>query len=159
METVTLKGRDFSTVHNTLCELRTVQERLTGVISEQLADQLQRVIRGFEQGLADAYAQDNSAFDSKMDYYSEFKSENGLQSIWSIYQLPIHGFLQDHPYRAAAVLEYQGHQVGIDGDTWADLYRAADRVISRSGDDHHIFIEAFYTKDDDPQTLTLSTGS
>jgi hypothetical protein len=156
METVTLKGRDFATVHNTLCELRSLQERVTGVISNELATKLHSIIQGFEQGLADAYHQDNRVFDSKMDYYSEFKSDNGLRSIWSIFELPIHGFLQDHPYRGAATVSYQGCYAAILGQTWADLYRAADSVITQSGDDHHIFIEGFLFAGDE---LRLTTGS
>lgn len=157
METVTLKGRDFTTVHNTLCELRSLQERVTGVISNELATKLHSIIQGFEQGLADAYSQDNRVFDSKMDYYSEFKSENGLRSIWSIFELPIHGFLQDHPYRGVLTLSYQGHAVPILGQTWGDLYRAADDVIRRSGDSHHIFIEGFSIVKSDQ--IQLTTGS
>jgi hypothetical protein len=45
MQTVTLKGEDFRTVHNTLCELREIEMRLNTVINEQMAQQLHRVIR------------------------------------------------------------------------------------------------------------------
>ena len=165
METVTLRSEDFRTVHNTLCELRSLQERVTGVISNELADQLHRVIRGFELGLENAYAQDNAAFESKMDYYSRFQSENGLRSIWSIYELPIHGFLSDHPYTAAREICYRDHwgegavYETILGPTWADLYRAADRCIQRSGDGHHCFIESFQTVADQPHQIRLTTGS
>ena len=156
METVTLRGEDFKTVHNTLCELRSVQQRLTGVISNELADQLHRVVKGFESGLKGAYEQDNAQFDSKMDYYSEFQRANGLRAIWSLFDLPEHGFLQDHPYRDILTLKYQGHSVPILGQTWGDLYRAADDVIRRSGDGHHIFIEGFQRAGDE---LRLTTGS
>ena len=156
METVTLEAQDFKTVHNTLCELRSIQQRLTGVISNELADQLQSVVRGFEAGLANAYEQESREFDSKMDYYSEFQKANGLRAIWSLFDLPEHGFLQDHPYRGALTLSYQGHAVPILGQTWGDLYRAADDVIRRSGDGHHIFIEGFLFAGDE---LRLTTGS
>lgn len=165
MQTVTLYAEDFKTVHNTLCELRTVQERLTGVISDSLADQLQRVIRGFEQGLKNAYEQDNAAFESKMDYYSDFQTENGLHTIWSIYELDIGGFDQPHPYTGCTEICYRDHwgksavYETVQGKTWADLYRAADRCIRRSGDDHHIFIEHFATVADQPHQLRLTTGS
>jgi hypothetical protein len=163
METVTLRGEDFRTVHNTLCELRTVQQRLTGVISNDLADQLQGVIRGFESGLADAYSQDNAQFDSKMAYYNRFKEANGLKSIWSIYELPLHGFLQDHPYPSDAFVVYRDHwgdnedmHYPVLGPTWGDVYRAADLAIRNSGDEHHVFIEGFQVKGNE---LRLSTGS
>lgn len=165
METVTLKGQDFSTVHNTLCELREVQQRLSGVINLEMAAKLQAVIQGFERGLADAYSQDNSAFDSKMDYYSEFQRENGLQSIWSIYDLPVNGFLQEHPYEGALQLAYRDHWgdepvfAEIQGVTWADIYRAADDCIRRSGDLHHVFIESIRVNPSHRSQLILTTGS
>jgi len=156
MDAVTLSGNDFKTVHNTLCELRTIQQRITGVISNELADRLDSVVRGFEAGLANAYEQESEQFDQSFDYYQRFQKHNGLRAIWSIYELPLHGFLQDHPYRGALTLSYQGHAVPILGQTWGDLYRAADDVIRRSGDGHHCFIEGFLFAGDE---LRLTTGS
>lgn len=165
METVTLRAEDFKTVHNTLCELRSVQERLTGVINDELATRLHRVVQGFEQGLKNCYEQDHAAFDRKMDYYNRFKTENGLSAIWSIFELNEHGFLYDHPYKGALKVAYSQHWGDeavfeeIQGTTWADLYRAADRCIRRSGDGHHCFIEAFTPNRECPQQLILHTGS
>jgi hypothetical protein len=165
METVTLRAEDFKIVHNTLCELREIEQRLNEVINESMAARLHRVIKSFELGLTDAYAQDNAVFESKMDYYSRFQTEIGLNTIWSIYELPIHGFLTKHPYAAAREICYRDHwgdeavYETIQGDTWADLYRAADRCIQRSGDQHHCFIESFQTVADQPHQLRLTTGS
>ena len=156
MQTVTLKGEDFRTVHNTLCELREIEMRLNTVINEQMAQQLHRVIKGFELGLADAYAQDNAEFESKMDYYGQFQTDNGLAAIWSIYELPMHGFLMDHPYPSDSFVVYHGHHVPVYGCTWADVYRAADRCIRLSDDQHHIFIEHFELVGNE---LRLTTGS
>ncbi len=163
METVTIQGRDFTTVHNTLCELRTIQERLTGIISDDLAGQLHRVIKSFEAGLEDAYAQDNRAFEDKMEHYSTVQEELGLRSIWSIFD--VQDLNQPHPYTAAREISYKDHWgeaaviEPIEGPTWRDLYSAADRCIRGSGDDHHIFIEAFYTVADQPHQIRLTTGS
>ena len=156
MDAVTVKGRDFKQIHNALCELRNVSSLLSEVVNGNIAGRLERVVRDLDEGLADAYRQDDAQFDSKMDYYEDFKKHNGLRAIWSIYELPLHGFLQDHPYRGALTLSYQGHAVPILGQTWADLYRAADDVIRRSGDGHHIFIEGFLFAGDE---LRLTTGS
>ena len=163
METVTLRGEDFKIIHNTLCDLRGLVERMEQSMIK--TSEFDRIIEGFQMGLKDAYAQDNSAFDSKMDYYSEFQRENGLRSVWSIYELPIHGFLRDHPYKGALQVAYSQHWgdeivcEDIQGGTWADLYRAADRCIRRSGDGHHCFIEAFTVNQNTPQQLILHTGS
>lgn len=163
METVTLQSEDFKTVHNTLCELRTVQEKLTGVINNDLADQLQSIIRGFEQGLKNAYDQDHAQFEHKMEHYSVIQQQEGLRSIWSIFTVEELG--EPHPYLAATEVCYRDHwgtaavYETIPGGTWIDLYRAADRCIRRSGDDHHIFIEGFEPVADQPHQLRLTTGS
>lgn len=163
METVTLRAEDFRTVHNTLCELRGLVERMTHSMIK--IDDVQRIVEGFEQGLQDAYAQDNQVFESKMDYYSRFQTENGLRTVWSVYELPIHGFLEQHPFPGAIQLAYRDHWGDaavfeeIKGTTWADLYRAADAAIRRSGDDHHIFIESFVVNPQHTAQLLLTTGS
>ncbi len=163
METVTLYAEDFKTVHNTLCELRSVQQRLTGILNQDLADQLHRVVRGFEAGLKNAYDQDSAAFELKSEHYSEVKKAEGLRSIWSIYEVEELG--EQHPYRDATEICYMDHwgdeavYETIPGGTWRDLYIAADRCIRRSGDDHHIFIESFKPVADQPHQLRLTTGS
>jgi hypothetical protein len=164
MQTVTLQAEDFKTIHNTLCELRSVQERITGVVSTELADRIHAVIKGFEAGLKDAYAQDDAIFSSKMDYFHDFKSINGLQSIWSVYELDVHGFVQPHPFPSDAFIVYTQHwgdgakdkHYPVLGTTWGDVYRAADLAIRESGDGHHIFIEGFEVKGNE---LHMFTGS
>lgn len=49
--------------------------------------------------------------------------------------------------------------VSIQGLTWAALWVAANAAIRDSGDDHHVYIEAFRLDAEDPRTLVLSTGS
>jgi len=158
METVTLLGEDFKILHNTLCDLRNLVDRMDrSLINTREFD---RIIEGLEMGLKRAYDQDEDAFDRKHAYYTAFKRDNGLTTIWSIFDLPVHGFLEDHPWQGAATLVYHDHTTAtIDGPTWADLYRAADQVIQRSGDQHHCFIEGFGPVAKQPHQLRLTTGS
>lgn len=163
METVTLYAEDFKTVHNTLCDLRSVQQRLTGVISNELADQLHKVVRGFEQGLKNAYDQDSRAFDCKHDHYHSVQQQLGLRSIWSVYEVGDLSAL--HPFKDAEYVIYDQHWGDsevvkkIDGATWAALYVAADAAIQASGDGHHVFIEHFEPVAEKPHHLRLTTGS
>ena len=157
METVTLRSEDFKTIHNTLCDLRSLVARMEQSMIK--IDDVQRIVEGFEQGLRNAYEQDEAQFDSKMDYYSEYQREHDFAAIWSMYELPIHGFLENHPYPSDAFVVYGRGHVPVMGPTWGDLYRAADCAIRNSGDDHHIFIEAFTVNQSDPQLLVLHTGS
>jgi hypothetical protein len=154
METVTLRGEDFKIIHNTLCDLRSLVSRMEqSMIKTQEFD---RIIEGFQMGLRDAYEQDNSQFDSKMDYYGDFQRQNGLAAIWSVYELPIHGFLRDHPFPSDAFVVYKDQHCEIYGETWADVYRAADQCIRNSGDLHHCFIENFELWG---KEVRLTTGS
>jgi len=146
METVTLKGEDFKVLHNTLWELGNIDDDRVQALVERI-----RTV-----ALKDAYEQDTASFDSKMDYYGEFQRQNGLAAIWSVYDLPPHGFLSDHPFPSDAFVVYQGHHVPVYGQTWGDVYRAADRAIELSGDGHHIFIEHFEQVGNE---LRLTTGS
>jgi hypothetical protein len=155
MESVTISDNDFKIIHNALCELRSISD----YCSDRTAAQINPIIERFEQGLKAAYAQDNDAFDRKHDYYYIFQQDNGLKAIWSIFSLPEHGFLRDHPWQGAKVLVYKGATAQILGQTWGDLYRAADEVIERSGDQHHIFIEGFRPVANQPHQLRLTTGS
>lgn len=161
METVTLRGEDFRTIHNTLCELRSLMERMHHSMIK--IDDVQRIIQGFEVGLSDAYDQDNAAFENKMELYSEVRQVEGLSAIWSIYE--VEDLYAPHPFFGAQQIAYKDHWGqetvfrGIDGDRWVDLYRAADSAIRASGDDHHIFIERFIPNPDCPEQLFLSTGS
>ena len=52
---------------------------------------------------------------------------------------------------------YEGLTAKVEGNTWLDLYRAANEVVEKSGDTHHIFIENFDMTEDG--NLELFCGS
>lgn len=154
METVTLHSDDFKTVHNTLCDLRSLARRMEHSMVK--VEEVERIIESFEQGLKNAYEQDESSFDDKMDYFRAYQDENDFGSIWSMYELPVHGFLQNHPYPSDSFIVYSKGHVPVLGPTWGDVYRAADCAIRNSGDFHHCFIEGFEVRGNE---LHMSTGS
>jgi len=140
---VTLTAEEFKQIHNALCFAPNKG--------------LEATVTAIREALKNAYAQDEAVFDRKMDYFRRFQQENKLETIWSIYELDEHGFLQDHPYPDTAFVCYQGGHVPVFGSTWGDIYRAADWAIRNSGDQHHIFIEAFDLRNGNE--LHLVTGS
>lgn len=154
---VTLTAEEFKVLHNSLCDLnRFCQFKEI----DEIVERIRKV------ALKSAYEQDNRAFESKHDYFYQFKEDNQLRSTWSVYELPAPGgFSQDHPWPDARYIVYDNHwgerdvRQPIEGTTWADLYRAADRAIQASGDTHHCFIESFTPIQDTPGCLRLSTGS
>ena len=140
---VTLTAEEFTRIHNALCFAP--------------SRGLEATVDAIREALAGAYAQEEQDFDRKMDYYRRFKEDNKLETIWSMYELEEHGFLKDHPYTSDAFVCYQGQHVPVFGNTWGDIYRAADWAIRNSGDDHHIYIEAFELRNGNE--LHLVTGS
>lgn len=148
---VTITAEDFKTIHNTLWELE--YQGLDGAVGAAR----------IRAALGDAYAQDNTAFERKHDHYHTVQQQLGLKTIWSLYEVP--DLSLQHPYTAAREICYRDHwgteavYETIQGDTWAALYTAADRCIQRSGDDHHVFIEAFEPVANQPHQLRLTTGS
>jgi hypothetical protein len=67
-----------------------------------------------------------------------------------------------HPHAGATKIKYgdQYTPIGTDaGLSWIDLWIAADDAIQASGDQHHIFIEAFTPIPTEPGVLRLVTGS
>ena len=145
---VTLKADEFKAIHNTLWAME-----YQGMDAKTAAEKIREALSG-------AYAQESRAFNRKSDHYNQIKSELGLQSIWSIYE--VDNLNEPHPYPNGLFVTYKDHWGGqaqhcaVYGDTWADLYRAADACIRNSGDEHHVFIERFKLVND---ALELTTGS
>ena len=101
-------------------------------------------------------------FDTKFAYFDTSRSELGLSAVWSIYE--VDNLNEVHPFEGATKVIYRAygsgdHEVAIDGTTWKSLYIAADTLIRESGDNHHIFIEAFKQSSISPEILFVSTGS
>ncbi len=140
---VTLTAEEFKQIHNALCFAR--------------ADNVEKTVETIREALKGAYEQDSTVFDRKMDYFNRFQEEQQLTSIWSMYELDELDFLQHHPYPSDAFVVYHGGHVPVSGSTWGDIYRAADQAIRNSGDQHHIFIEAFELRNGNE--LHLVTGS
>lgn len=149
----TLTAAEFKVLHNSLCELDRIDDPRVAAVVERIRD----------QALKGAYEQDNAAFEESYDHYKAVQQQMDLSSIWSVYE--VRDLYQPHPYAAAREICYRDHwgtdavYETIPGPTWADLYTAADRCVQRSGDNHHVFIEGFYTVADQPHQLRLTTGS
>lgn len=147
---VTLTAEEFKNLHNALWRLGNIQDP---IVEEQVS-----IIRGALEG---AYQQELEDSDRRYAHYDSVREKLGMNAIWSMYE--VDDLNAKHPYVGADMLIYTDHSgkvkyIGrsIEGDTWLDLYRAADLAITDSGDDHHIFIEAFTQQG---STLKLSTGS
>ncbi len=155
----TLTAEEFRTIHNSLCQIRSVQGSLEGVVREEITTRLEKAIANMEQGLANAYRQDDEVFDTRNKHFTHVQSAHDLQSVWSLYEVA--DLYAPHSYPASYKIKYNDQYTHIDTPRaeWIDLYIAADDAIKASGDSHHIFIEAFTPIAGEPGVLRLTCGS
>lgn len=89
------------------------------------------------------------------------QDENDLKSTWSV--RGVQDLSLNHNYPSAIKVVYIEHwgketvEANIQGQTWLDLYKSADKCITDSGDKHHVFIEDFVPLENG--RLELITGS
>lgn len=102
---------------------------------------------------------DIRVLEDQIMYWRGVADALGLQSVWSMGEF----YAESTHELEGKILQYRDpcgeYSVGarIEGPTYLDLYRAADRCIQLSGDLHHVYIEAIELDADGiPQ---LSTGS
>jgi hypothetical protein len=153
----TITAEEFKNIHNALCDLRDIRNLIKNVVREDISAQLSLAITKLEQGLTGAYEQDNAAENTKMRHYTEVQDDQGLVSVWSIYE--VDNLYAEHPYPYCNKIQYGDVYKSIFGNRWVDLYIAADRAIKASGDDQrHIFIEKLQARSE-PGVLELSCGS
>lgn len=161
-----LTPQQFSNVHNALYYLRCVRDKIeTKFGSEGAKDILEEIEKQenvIREQFADAYRKDNEMFQSLMDHYDAAGKTFDARTTWSMYEVP--NMRSKHPYVGAGLLLHKHHwgekpiTVEIKGDTWLDLYQAADEAIRASEDLHHSFIEGFDYNEEEGQ-LILHTGS
>lgn len=95
-------------------------------------------------------------FDRKFKYFADIAKENDFISVWSMYD-EVEDINDKHPFKEIIFVKYKGLVESVEGYTWFDLWKAANKLIERSGDYHHIFIENF--KEIEKGIFSLVTGS
>jgi hypothetical protein len=95
-----------------------------------------------------------------IDWLDAIAQEHGIESsVWSMWNFRDFTAI---PFPGITRMKYDGswgEPCGTnvpENATWLDLWKAADALIKKSGDDHHIFIELMYVDD---SVITFSCGS
>lgn len=161
---ISITHEDFKTIHNGLCDLKQVCDRLDGVLSNDIYQLLIRASNEIRRGMENAYYQEEQDFVKKSRHYTEVQKElDTTHSEWSIYD--VDNMADRHPFEGADRVVYRSHwgpkpvSVSVNGLSWSALWMAANACIRDSGDEHHVFIEQFSQDPQDSRTLILSTGS
>ena len=160
----TLTKEEFTKMHNALYDLDCARADLESVVAPTLMTRLNRAATDLRKGMKGVYEQESTQWRRQQDYFESVQSELKCRSVWSLFDHDVEDFYTEHTYKGAKVLKYKDTwgkpvEVPLAGNRWVDLYIAADYLIKESGDDHHIFIEQFAAKEEDPSVLFLRTGS
>jgi len=158
-----LTAKEFSNVHNALCDLTRLAQSMESFVHPNFYLTLTKSIAEIRQALAPSYKREDDIATARSNHYTDLQNQHGLSTIWAINS--VDNLYDKHPYVGATKVcynDYWGSSNPVEivepilGDKWIDLYVAADKAIEKSGDDHHVFIEAFMHVGDE---LVLSTGS
>lgn len=156
----TLTKAEFADVHNAKCELHGILQSLEGVIHPMLQHRLEKAVALLDKGMTGAYEQDEAAHEKAQAHYNEVSTRIGARTIGA--KDDVTDLDAPFSYKEVFWLRYtigqQSWRTPVLGTAWADLWRAAENLILRSGDMHHIFIEEFHATED-AGVLSLSTGS
>lgn len=115
------------------------------------------VLCGAVEDLFDEHHKSEQQEEDKIrDILEKISDEHGFKSIWSIYEIKdmtaIFGYVSS--------LSYLGEREQVDKEvTYIELWTIADRLITLSGDEHHVFIENFSNYKSNDNNYELQTGS
>ena len=161
MSTFNVTSQEVSDLHNAKCYLRFALERCKELFKDdnQVLKDLQRSMNSLYPVASRLMGEQDAINDRKREMFEDVRKRNGFISIWSIYDIDN---LFDMSGLEAEELVYDGWDAKfttpLPGGNlkWWDLYAAADKLIKQSGDEDHIFIEAFKK---DGNKLYLFCGS
>ena len=93
-------------------------------------------------------------WEKEWDYFKSIQDKNGFKAVWSIFDKGIK-FDEKLPAgfeKIKAIVNscsyFNYHiELPLEGDTWLDLYKAANEAIVKSND-FHIYIEGFVVNPD-----------
>ena len=153
-----LTVEEFKKIHNALCDLNQIVHQTEQILHPILHARLVKIRSEIESCLRASYEKDDAEYSRRQKHYDTIAEEISAKTIWSMPE--IEDLNSKHPYNSEnkLVLEYYDVTHPVGGDTWKDLWIAADKCI-RETEDYHIFIENFHADLKRPGVIRLSTGS
>lgn len=154
--TYDITSKQVSDIHNGFLYLyqaldlakETFRDESDFVVKLRMAEKYLKPIRD------DVVARKDTYEDKLYDMFKLIGQKNDFRSIWSIYS--VSDLNSTHPFTSNKFLRHFNGQEPIPGNTYLDLWKAADSLI-RQSNDMHIFIEGFRKVNSD--VLELITGS
>lgn len=160
-----LTDQEFAQIHAGIVSLRT---ELSGLDTSALAPdswtRMSEAVSAIESAVMGAHVAGQAVLELRSDYYRLIQREQGFSTQWNI--SAVRNMDNPHPWPHARRVIYSlpwrdmtEVAVPIEGGTWLDLYRAADRAIALNGESRYTGIEAFSCSGAEPEVLVLFTGA
>lgn len=136
---------DVETLHNAKIDLARIVEDLDDILAPKVLMQLRKVQTKIRSALLDVNTQKDALWQKRHDYYEHTKADNGMQTVWSIYEIDN---LDSPSGITATELKYNGWgeatvPMHAGNKTWMELWSYAEQVLHEADDMHHCFIESF----------------
>lgn len=103
---------------------------------------------------------DDPVLTQRREHYRQVRRDLRLGSIWTDFTVDdLHSDSAFGGFRRLVYDTNWGNPVTVDihGDSWLNLWQAADQAIKLSGDHHNIYIKGFEQHPTQPRTLILIT--
>jgi hypothetical protein len=158
-----LSKEQVTKLHNAQCYLGNVIERLRGVVHPDRVAELEKEHKAIREVMQPIWEEEDRLTNIGSKAAAEAADTHQLKySVWA-YDPYMTDFYDRHAWQGAGWLADGYRKVPIRGNTWVDLWVAADQLIKMAGNNNHIFIEDFSVVGGDPETNTLTlqlhTGS
>ena len=160
MNNFVITSDEIKDIHNGLCRLGNMIDRLQDALSHHTINELRRAKSEIEIGFKSVRDQREDRWDEANGFFEKTREELKYTSVWSIYEKydemhKIAFFLEE-----GSVLVHDNFSVPLPAGsrTWFDMWKAAEEAIFAVGDDH-IFIESFTQSSINPKIILLGTGS
>ena len=151
-KTYTIDSKQISAIHNGMCEIRFLMSHFEEMFKEDchLNQKLKRAFEYIEPVRKELMDRKDADFDRVFNMAKKVAELNGFKNtIWSIYEIESFEDISNIPV-GSKLLSYnssQEHYVTVEGPTWLDCWKAADKLVKEisdvHGDQDHVFIESF----------------
>ena len=160
-ETVTLSKKDFDLLTSIFPKLSGLKQQLEIVVHPKYIEEINVISNTVETVMSPFWDTEEDARDKNFNQLSEISDQNKIKTVWSISEVSALQLDDKCPYPVKNI-HYSGNTITFNKSKkvlWIDMWKAADELIRRSEDDHHIFIEGFDEDKNNPGNYYLITGS
>ena len=153
-------------LHNARVYLEHFAEKYGSTLGERVIGDFNAAMKHFIRAHDPIRSEENRIFDSKFAHYKAMQKHFGYKTVWSNFDVERLDDALPSKYLDITHVRYYNQLVAVEkrdgalGLDWLAVWAAADKAIRDSGDEHHIFVEGLYQREEDSKGVYyLCTGS